>query len=99
MGRISYSLYLWRPQILIITAESVGKASLPFRQNVVWLLVAVAASVITYRLVENPVRHARVLARGWAPIVVGVLLITLSLVVATIEFNGHSGNDNSAPRQ
>ena len=61
MGRHSYSLYLWHWPILIIAAESAGKASLPFRQNVVWLLVAVAASVVTYRLVENPIRHARIL--------------------------------------
>ena len=95
IGRLSDSLYLWHWPILIIAAESVGKASLSFRQNVVWLLVAVTASVVTYRLVENPIRHARILVRGWTPIVVGVLMITLSLAVATIGLNGHSGDDNS----
>ncbi len=95
MGRLSYSLYLWHWPILIIAAESLGKAHLSFSQNVVWLFVAVGASVVSYRFVENPMRHARILARGWVPIAVGALLITLSVVVATIELNSHSGRDDS----
>ena len=59
VGRISYSLYLWHWPILIIAADQAGKTSLPFRENVVWLLLALALSVVTYTLVENPIRHAR----------------------------------------
>ena len=59
MGRLSYSLYLWHWPLLIIAAESYGKASLPFHQNVVWLLAALVAAIGTYRWVENPVRHAQ----------------------------------------
>ncbi|HEX7443197.1 MAG TPA: acyltransferase, partial [Acidimicrobiales bacterium] len=58
-GRLSYSIYLWHWPILMLAADAVGKLSLPFRQNLVWLAVALAASMVTFRLVENPVRRAR----------------------------------------
>ena len=94
MGRLSYSLYLWHWPILIIAAESVGKASLPFRQNVVWLLVAVAASVVTYRLVENPIRHARALRRGWHASCARCCADLPVLGGSHHRTQGHSGDDN-----
>ena len=57
LGRLSYSLYLWHWPILILAAEAAGRTSLPFHQNIVWLAVALAASVISFGLVENPIRH------------------------------------------
>ncbi len=92
-GRLSYSIYLWHWPILIIAADAAGKASLPFHQNVVWLVVALAASVATFYLVENPIRHATFPKFGrWAPIGLGVALIAVSLSVATVEFNVHDGS-------
>ena len=65
-----------------------GRSSLPFRKNVLWLLVAVAASSVTFSLVENPVRHARLHRLGrWAPIFLGLLLILGSVGVATVELD------------
>jgi len=87
MGRLSYSLYLWHWPLLIIAAESYGKASLPFHQNVVWLLAALVAAIGTYKWVENPVRHARILSRGWASIAFGTLLIAVSLIVASLALD------------
>lgn len=85
IGRLSYSLYLWHWPILIIAAEEAGRSSLPFARNLVWLAVSLAAAALTYRLVENPVRHARRLARSRGlTLLLGAVLVALSLLVATV---------------
>jgi peptidoglycan/LPS O-acetylase OafA/YrhL len=90
LGKLSYSIYLWHWPILIIAAEAAGRTSLPFKQNLVWLLVALAASVATFTLIENPARHARFLtARRWVPVALGLALIAASLGVVTIQLNAH----------
>jgi len=95
-GRLSYSLYLWHWPILILAAEYTGGTSLPFRRNIVWLALSVLVAYASYRLVENPSRHARVWSgRRWLPVGVGVALITTSLVVATVALSV-SGNGSAA---
>jgi peptidoglycan/LPS O-acetylase OafA/YrhL len=85
LGRISYSLYLWHWPILILAAESQGQSSLPFSSNLGWLLVALGASIVTYWLVENPVRHSRWLRRRRAASVgMGAVLIGATLLVSNI---------------
>ncbi|HLM97606.1 MAG TPA: acyltransferase family protein [Acidimicrobiales bacterium] len=86
LGRISYSLYLWHWPILILAAESQGQSSLPLSSNLAWLLVALLASIVTYWLVENPVRHSAWLRRrGLASVGLGAGLIAVTLLVATVE--------------
>ncbi len=98
-GRHSYSLYLWHWPILIIAADEAGKTSLPFRQNILWLVFAVLLSIATYRLIENPVRHARALrGRSWLPVGVGVILIATSLVVATVVLNASGAQASPVDR-
>ncbi len=92
VGKLSYSLYLWHWPMLVIAAEAAGKSSLDFGQSAPWLLAALGASVVTYSLIENPVRHARLLAsRPSVALVSGVVLIVGALAVATIEYQVHSG--------
>ena len=91
-GRFPTALYLWHWPILIIAADQAGKTSLPFRQNVVWLLLALALSVVTYTLVENPIRHARVLSRGLAPIALGAVLVAATLAVSTVALTSEARN-------
>ena len=96
-GRLSYSLYLWHWPILVIAAESTDQYGTPFHKNIVWLALAVLVSYATYRLVENPVRHARALARRrWLPIGLGIVLIATSLVVASVALAAHNAAHNAA---
>ncbi len=86
VGKLSYSIYLWHWPVLIIAAYAASKASLPFSQNAPWLLMVLVLSIGTYLLIENPVRHAKVLTRRtWPPIVLGLALIATSLGVATLS--------------
>ena len=90
-GRLSYSLYLWHWPILILAAEAAGHHDLPFIQNLGWLGLALAASIGSYYLVEQPVRHARALVgRHVRTAALGVLLIVLSLAVATVALKTQS---------
>ena len=99
MGRRSYALYLWHWPILILAAEAVGKASLPFHQNLGWLGLAVVAAMITHTLVENPVRHARsLLGRRRRSLVLGAALMATSLIVATVALDTHAVHGRIAPR-
>ena len=58
LALISFSLYLWHWPILVIAAEHVGVSSLPASQNIKWVVLSVILAIVTYHLVENPVRHS-----------------------------------------
>ncbi len=64
LALISYSLYLWHWPILIIATQDRGVSMLPVWDNILWLLVATAAAIVTYRVLENPVRHSRFLGQS-----------------------------------
>jgi hypothetical protein len=72
-------------------------------------VIALAASVASFYLVENPLRHARLSRFGrWTPIGLGAVLIAVSLIVATVEIDVHaapptptslsSGKQSATPR-
>ncbi len=86
LGLISYSLYLWHWPILVIAAQYRGTTSLPVWDNVLLLLIATVAAAATYRLLENPVRHAKSLVgRPVASVVLGLCLVGATLAVTTVE--------------
>jgi hypothetical protein len=89
LGKLSYSLYLWHWPILIIAAEQVGKTNLPVGVNLLLLLVALAASMVTYRVVENPVRHLKVpslpsVAAGISLVIATVVLLSMVIAFETV---------------
>lgn len=91
LGKRSFSFYLWHWPILIIAYEAAGHA-LPVWQNALWLCVALGASMLTYRLVENPIRFSKPLVkRAWLSLAMGAVLIATSLGVAQWLISTHQG--------
>jgi peptidoglycan/LPS O-acetylase OafA/YrhL len=89
MGKLSYGLYLWHWPILIIASQHVGHP-LSVTDNLLWVLVALGLSICSYFLIENPIRHWKFLARsGGRSVALGLILIGLSLAVATFEIASH----------
>lgn len=62
LGRLSFSLYLWHWPILIIAEQRAG-VPLSLYENFGLVVLALALSLMTHYLFENPVRYARPLAR------------------------------------
>ena len=92
IGLISFSLYLWHWPVLQIATQRRGVATLPTWDNVLLILASVVLATLTYRFIENPVRHSRFLvSRRWASVVLGVCLVAATLTVATVELNQHPG--------
>jgi hypothetical protein len=82
LGRLSYSLYLWHWPILVIAAQHAGKATLPLGESLFLVTVAVGLSMVTYSLVEAPVRHSRLTPRQ--SVVLGAVLVGSTVVILTI---------------
>jgi peptidoglycan/LPS O-acetylase OafA/YrhL len=90
VGDISYSLYLWHWPVLVLGVLLIGH--LPsLQQTVVLIAVISAASVLSYHLVENPIRHQRLPGfrglRGLAlwPVVLVLVLATSGAAAAFAE--------------
>jgi peptidoglycan/LPS O-acetylase OafA/YrhL len=93
-GARSYSMYLWHWPLLIIPAQYATKELSAF-QNAGWVLLTVVASAITYRLVENPVRRARVLtSRTGLSLTLGALLVGVTIFLAQWQIASHYGTWN-----
>jgi peptidoglycan/LPS O-acetylase OafA/YrhL len=56
LGRISYGLYLWHWPVLMIATEASGPLAGPTRAGLV--LLSVVLAMLTYALVESPIRRA-----------------------------------------
>jgi peptidoglycan/LPS O-acetylase OafA/YrhL len=91
VGKLSYSIYLWHWPLLVVAAEAADKSALPFRQNLVWIAVALVAAAASFRLVENQIRHAAFRRHPrWGPVGLGLALMALSVGVASVELGVHN---------
>ena len=98
IGLVSYSLYLWHWPVLTIAAERRGTDSLPVWDSLLWVLVSLGLAIVTYLLVENPIRHSAFLvSRRSASLALGGCLIAASLTVATVEIHIHGGGALATP--
>jgi peptidoglycan/LPS O-acetylase OafA/YrhL len=83
-GDISYSLYLWHWPLLVLMPVAVGRDG-PW-VTAMAVLLAVGLSVLTFRIVENPVRRAAMPRRWWLTLGAGLVAVTCaaSFVVQAI---------------
>ncbi|MCZ4238121.1 hypothetical protein O4H25_14880, partial [Staphylococcus equorum] len=61
VGKISYSLYLWHWPVFVMFRWTLGLDTPLLRTSAV--VLASLLAVASYRLIENPVRKARLLKR------------------------------------
>jgi peptidoglycan/LPS O-acetylase OafA/YrhL len=89
LGKLSYSLYLWHWPILIIAAQYAGH-SLSVADNLLWVLLALGLSIVSYFAVENPLRHWKLLSRsGIRSLCLGAILVGASLGLMAFEIGSH----------
>jgi hypothetical protein len=93
-GRISYSLYLWHWPVLILAAEHYGKTTLPVGDNLLLLLLALAISVTTFLVFENPIRQMRI--RSGVTVGIGVAVIAATVGIMTFAI--HHNNSLTYPK-
>jgi peptidoglycan/LPS O-acetylase OafA/YrhL len=62
VGRLSYSWYLWHWPVLMIGPAALGRAG-TLRDNLLLAAGALGLAWVTYRFVEDPVRHGEFLRR------------------------------------
>ncbi|WP_170183346.1 acyltransferase family protein [Stackebrandtia endophytica] len=84
IGKLSYGWYLWHWPVLMIGPYALGvEASVPVNLGLV--LLGLAISLASYRLIENPVRHRRSLtSKPWRGIGLGFALSSMVVVVSLL---------------
>ena len=85
LGRRSYGLYLWHWPILVLVAEHYGTRSLPPEERALLLGVALVVTAVTYRFLENPLRHLRRSSR--ATVATGVVTVVATVLILTFAIS------------
>ena len=88
LGRLSYSWYLWHWPVLAIATEyaQIHRDVLSIFDRGLLALGSLLIAMASYYLVENPVRHSRLLVRNPMATMVGAALLVASCVAFTYVF-------------
>ncbi len=86
LGKRSYSLYLWHWPVLLIAAE-MGVSGGLWTLRVPLVAFALVLSMVTYRVVENPIRRSRL--AGARSVGLGVALTAATIGGLSIVVAGH----------
>jgi peptidoglycan/LPS O-acetylase OafA/YrhL len=102
IGRLSYSWYLWHWPFLLIAPAALGIVEPTAWQNALIAAAAFVAAMLTYALVENPVRRLAALrAKPWRGITAGLatsgLAAALCVLITTVAVHGQAGGTYRAP--
>ena len=87
IGDRSYALYLWHWPVLVL-AMLYERRQLETKMNLLLLLVALLLSIVSYRVVENPIRRARWsprLSTALAPVAVMAAVAVALLTVSSLD--------------
>ena len=88
LGRVSYSWYLWHWPVLILAPFVLGH-SLSLPQNLLAVLVSLGLALVTFVVMENPVRRSRWLRMcNWRTFTLGGTLTAAALIVCTAASAG-----------
>jgi peptidoglycan/LPS O-acetylase OafA/YrhL len=59
LGKISYSLYLWHWPVIVYYALYAGTRDVSVAEKISLILIALALAYLSWRFVEQPIRHRR----------------------------------------
>ncbi len=89
LGQLSYPLYLWSWPLQMLFAQHYAR-TLSAGTRVGIIILALVLADVTYSLVENPIRHARLLVRNrWLSIATGLVLTGSAFLVVAVERSMH----------
>ena len=83
MGRRSYSLYLWHWPVLVVYSESAGRSS-EWSLRIPSLILTALLTVLTYRFVEDPLRHLRRASRPTVLMGLGLTATTVTVLAVVV---------------
>jgi peptidoglycan/LPS O-acetylase OafA/YrhL len=85
VGDRSYAFYLWHWPVLVIAAQRVGH-NLSVGTNLALLAAAFVLSIVSYRLIEKPIRYFQMKRKvEWAMVAAGSVLSVVVLATSYIS--------------